>query len=378
LCNAPICVADPPGRREHCYDREFHCDGGERDSQRFRTDGGDRDGQRCSAPTPYTTKCEAGLSCNDKIGVADPPAVEKITTTVGDTYPSPTVTQLSSPSLLSPPDNPEGDAFLLVEDSRANRMTPLSKAVAAAPTLGVPMTTVNAFEALSVISSVKSMDTGDSSPPTPAEDTSSPPTPAADTTGRHDRAVDIDEIGVIAPTAFTSLQALVDNSYATYFGSGSALLPASTPLRLKEVFNEGARVLDRLLSEIQTEQHRHNARIDQRLQDIHAAQVDPQSLQSVEESLRAAMTTLERDTAQAFTPAITTLAEAAKENAKALNDLCTLTLPAMTAAAVTDNAKAIMDLTAATTANASALVELRQGLSACAAVKPIVDDLRYC
>lgn len=96
----------------------------------------------------------------------------------------------------------------------------------------------------------------------------------------------------------------------------------------------------------------------------------------MEDSLRATLTTLEWDTARTFTPAITTLAEAAKENAKAITDLRTLTLPAMTAAA-TENAKAIMDLTAAMTANASALAELRQGLTACAAVKPIVDDIRY-
>jgi hypothetical protein len=233
------------------------------------------------------------------------------------------------------------------------------------------MTTVNAFEALSVVSSVMSKDwtskdAGDSSPPMPAGDTS----------GRHEWAVDIGVLGVIAPMAFTSLQALVDNSYETYFGSESAMLPAGTPLRLKELFDEGARVLDQLLSDIQTKQHRHQARIDQRLQDIHAAQVDPQSLQSVEDSLRAAMATLERDTAQAFTPTITTLAEAAKENAKAITDIRTLTLPAMTAAA-TKHAKAIMDLTTAMTANASALAELRQGLTACVAVKPIVDDLRY-
>jgi len=69
--------------------------------------------------------------------------------------------------------------------------------------------------------------------------------------------------------------------------------------------------------------------LDLTLQDIQAAQVDPHLLQSVETSLRATLTKLERDTARTFTPAITTLAAAAKENAKALTDLHTLTLPAM-------------------------------------------------
>jgi hypothetical protein len=116
------------------------------------------------------------------------------------------------------------------------------------------MTTVNAFEALSVISSVKVTDAGDSSPPTPVGDTSSPPTHAGDTPARNERAEDI---GVIAPTAFTSLQALLDNSYETYFGSDSTV--AGTPLRLKALFDEGARVLDRLLLDIQTKQYRHQA-----------------------------------------------------------------------------------------------------------------------
>ncbi|KAL3807519.1 hypothetical protein ACHAXA_000095 [Cyclostephanos tholiformis] len=104
--------------------------------------------------------------------------------------------------------DPTGDAYLLVEDARATRMTPSSKAVLT-PALGVPLTTVNAFEALSVISSV--MDAGDSSPD---DGDSSPPAPAGDTHVHHKRS---ETIGDIALKAFSSLQALLDNSYD--FGS---------------------------------------------------------------------------------------------------------------------------------------------------------------
>jgi hypothetical protein len=173
-----------------------------------------------------------------------------------------------------------------------------------------------------------------------------------------------DTIGVIAPMAFTSLQALLDNSYETYFGNGEALVTEGTPLWMKELFESGARVIDRLMSDFQAEQDRHHSHLDRQLQDIRATQLDPQSLTSVEGSLRAAITQLEQDTARAVGPTL-------------------LALPALTEAA-TANAKAIKELTEATKANASAIQELgtqlgavRQELTACAALKPIVDDIRY-
>ncbi len=152
-----------------------------------------------------------------------PSADGYIAAAAGGTRPPPPATQLSSPTLLSPPVNSEGDGYLLVAESRAHRMMPSSRVIPHPTSVGVPVNTVNAYEVLSAVSSVMSTDQKGDSSPTP---------PPADT------------IGVIAPMAFTSLQALLDNSYETYFGNGDALVTEGTPLRMKELFESGARVID--------------------------------------------------------------------------------------------------------------------------------------
>ena len=104
-------------------------------------------------------------------------------------------------------------------------MTPSSKTVLEPTAIGAPMNTVNAFEALSAVSSVMSKDDGESSPTKPA--------------GDKPKRIDQDgNIGVIAQMAFTGLQALLDNSYETYFGSENAMLPVGTPLWMKELFDK--------------------------------------------------------------------------------------------------------------------------------------------
>jgi hypothetical protein len=173
-----------------------------------------------------------------------------------------------------------------------------------------------------------------------------------------------DTIGIIAPMAYTSLQALLDNSYEALFGTDPMMMTEGSPVRFKELFDNGARVIDRLMLDIQVDQERHQSRLDHQIQDIRTKNLDMQSLVNVEGSLREAIERLKHETAGALGPTL-------------------LALPALIEVA-TANAKAINELTAATKANATAIQELgtqlgvvHHNLVACAALKPIVDDIRY-
>ncbi len=257
--------------------------------------------------------------------------------------PSPPATQLSSPTLLSTPVNTDGDGYLSVAATRGHCMTPSAMVGRHPASVGIQANTTNAFEALSAVSSGISTDPqGDTSPTPPLTDT----------------------IGIIAPMAYTSLQALLDNSYEALFGTDPTSMTEGSPIRFKELFDNGARVIDRLMSDIQVDQECHQSQLDRQIQDIRTKKMDMQSLANVEGSLREAIERLKHETAGALGPTL-------------------LALPALTEVA-TANAKAINELTAATKANATAIQELgtqlgvvRHDLVACAVLKPIVDDIRY-
>jgi hypothetical protein len=257
--------------------------------------------------------------------------------------PSPPATQLSSPTLLSTPVNTDGDGYLLVAATRGHCMMPSAMAGRHPASVGIQATTTNAFEALSAVSSVISTDPqGDTSPTPPLTNT----------------------IGIIAPMAYTSLQALLNNSYEALFGTDPTTMTEGSPIRFKELFDNGARVIDRLMSDIQVDQERYQSRLDRQIQDIRTKKLDTQSLANVGGSLREAIERLKHETAGALGPTL-------------------LALPALTEVA-TANAKAINELTAATKENATAIQELgmqlgvvRHELVVCAALKPIVDDIRY-
>ncbi len=174
----------------------------------------------------------------------------------------------------------------------------------------------------------------------------------------------IDTIGIIVPMAYTSLQALLNNSYEAFFGTDPTMMTKGSPIRFKELFDNGARVIDRLMSDIQVDQERHQLQLDRQKKDIWTKKMDMQSLANVKGPLHKAIERLKQETAGALGPTL-------------------LALPALTEAA-TANAKAINELTAATKANATAIQELgtqlgvvHHELVACAALKPIVDDIRY-
>ncbi len=127
------------------------------------------------------------------------------------------------------PVNTDGDGYLLVAATRGHCMMPSAMAGRHPASVSIQANTTNAFEALSAVSS--GILTG------PQRDTS--PTPPL-----------IDTIGIIAPMAYTSLQALLDNSYEAFFGMDPTLMTEGSPIRFKELFDNGARVIDRLMSDI--------------------------------------------------------------------------------------------------------------------------------
>jgi hypothetical protein len=170
-------------------------------------------------------------------------------------------------------------------------------------------------------------------------------------------------IGIIAPMAYTSLQALLDNSYEALFGTDPTTITEGSPIRFKELFDNGARVINRLMSDIQVDQERHQSQLDHQIQDIQTKKLDMQSLVNVEGSPLKAIERLKHEMSGALGPTL-------------------LALPALTEVA-TANAKAINELTAATKANVTAIQDLgmqlgavHHDLVACAALKPIVDEIR--
>jgi hypothetical protein len=257
--------------------------------------------------------------------------------------PSPPATQLSSPTLLSTPVNTDGGGYLSVAATCNHCMMPSAMAGRHPASVGIQANTTNAFEALSAVSSgILTDPQGDTSPTMPLTNT----------------------IGIIAPMAYTSLQALLDNSYEALFGTDPTTMTEGSPIWFKELFDNGARVIDQLMLDIQVDQERHQSQLDHQIQDIRTKKLDMQSLANVEGSLREAIEWLKHETAEALGPTL-------------------LALPALTEVA-TANAKAINELTVATKANTTAIQELgmqlgvvHHNLVACAALKPIVDDIRY-
>jgi hypothetical protein len=190
--------------------------------------------------------------------------------------PPPPTTQLSSPMLLSTLVNTDGNGYLLVTATRGHCMTPSAMAGRHPASVGIQANTTNAFEALSAVSSgILTDPQGDTSPTPPLTNT----------------------IGIIAPMAYTSLQALLDNSYEALFGMDPTTMTEGSPIRFKELFDNGAWVIAQLMLDIQVDQERHQSRLDRQIQDIRTKKLDMQSLANVEGSLHKAIEWLKHETA---------------------------------------------------------------------------------
>ena len=280
-----------------------------------------------------------------------------------DTGPPPSDTQHSSPSLLSHTQAPGSDGFVTVTSARGRGTTTAAAAFLPPATVGVPLENPpNAFAAL--------------------DDTSSVGTPE-----RH-----VDELRPFAGSVAAdseSLQAILDKSFDEFFGPESP--PAPTPLRIKGLFDAGARVVDRLLSEIHEDHHRHAARTDLLLASI------KESAHFDRGALRADVTLLRTETEDALGPAFRNLSGLAAMVQKAEQDITGLLATSartthdmlalrqeidgcVTLSGLADMARKseqdILGMLETSSKNAQAILELRQELAECVAVKTTVDDIK--
>ncbi len=137
-----------------------------------------------------------------------------------------------------------------------------------------------------------------------------------------------DKVGAIAPVMYPSLQALIDNSHEAFFGTEAMSEDKGTLLWLKELFDNGTRVLDWLMSKIQTNQEQHHLHLELQLHNIQTNQVTLPMLTHAEDSLCKAVEWLKRETAGAVTPtflALPALAKMTDANAKAISALTEVT-----------------------------------------------------
>jgi hypothetical protein len=89
-----------------------------------------------------------------------------------------------------------------------------------------------------------------------------------------------------------TIQAVVNKSFDDFYGPDAPSDPTS--LRFKGLFDDGARMVDRILTDINEEQKRHKERTIQQLKTMHKSAV------STRGTLRAEVTTLRSETEDAL------------------------------------------------------------------------------
>jgi len=89
-----------------------------------------------------------------------------------------------------------------------------------------------------------------------------------------------------------TIQAVVNKSFDDFYGPDAPSDPTS--LRFKGLFDDGARMVDRILTDINEEQKRHEERTTQQLETMHESEV------STRGTLRAEVTTLRSETEDAL------------------------------------------------------------------------------
>ena len=95
-----------------------------------------------------------------------------------------------------------------------------------------------------------------------------------------------------AGDASTTIQAVVNNSFEDFYGPDATSDPTS--LRFKGFFDDGVRMVDRILTDIKDEQIRHEERTTQYLERMHESEM------STSGTLRAEVTTLRSETEDAL------------------------------------------------------------------------------
>ncbi len=192
-----------------------------------------------------------------------------------DTEPTPPDTQHSTQS-------PDSDGFLTITSSRGCATT-AAAAFLPPETVGVPQgVPTNEFAALAEGSLVG---TPDGHGIELLDDGS-----LVGTTERHSN--ELRPVAGSVATNLESIRALLDKSFDEFFGPDSP--PAPTPLRIKGLFDAGARLVDWLLSEIHEEHRRHVTCTDQQLMSI------TDSALFTRGDLRADVTLLQTETEEAL------------------------------------------------------------------------------
>ena len=213
-----------------------------------------------------------------------------------------------------------GDGFVPVTATRGQGITLAALAVPPPEIVGVHTPHPNVFEALGDASSVN----GDS--------------------------LTKDADGVDVPIVHDSLQAIIDASFEAFFGPDSTTAP--TPRRLKGLFDDGAQVVDWLVSEIRGDHEKHVARLDNQVSDL------KESAQFNRGALRADIALLWKETEDALGPTVWDLSR----------------LAAMACQTALD----VQSLIAASEETTNAMHVLRQEMAGCTALKAVVDDLKTC
>ena len=214
-----------------------------------------------------------------------------------------------------------------------------------------------------------------------------------------------DELRPVAGTAVadsTGIKDFIDKLFDEFFGPDAPTDP--TPLRIKGLFNDEARVVDRLLNDINEEHKRHATRTSQQITSLEesemftcgAIRADVTSLRT---KTRDALILLRTETWEALSltfnsisgltasalnlkldQAVTGLLES---SARATQDILELRQELNGGGSSSDLAmlarqseQAVIGLLETSTKNAQAILELRQELAGCVAIKTTVDDIK--
>ena len=322
-------------------------------------------------------RCSATSTSPPVVATADTPAVPtnlRIPLDVPpwlNAGPTPPDTQNSTQS-------PDSDEFLTITLSRG-RATMAAAAFLPPETVGVPQVPTNAFAALADRSLVGTPDRHGVELLDNRLSVGTPERPS----------VELRPVAGSVAADSESIPALLDKSFDEFFGPDSP--PAPTPLRIKGLFNAGARLVDRLLSDIHKEHRRHATCMDQQLTSIKdlalftrgALRADVTSLRTeMEEALGLAFCNLSglAVMAQRLEQNITGLVET---SARTTQDMLELrqeingcgTLSGLVAMA-RKSEQDILGMMEISAKNAQAILELRQDIAGCVAVKTTVDDIK--
>ena len=217
----------------------------------------------------------------------------------------------------------------------------------------------------------------------------------------------------------TTIQAVVDKWFNDFYGPDAPTNP--TTIRFRGLFDDGARMIDRMLADINEEQQRHEERTTQQLETMHESDMSARgTIREMVTTLRSetddALILLRRETTEALdrllkeTTAATSVAiklimqpminsidgltatanklEAkvtglSESSARATQDILVLCRHldgggdlAELAALARQSEQAVIGLMATTEKNAQAIRDLRQELAGCTTLKETVDDIK--